>query len=260
MSLYRNLTLMGLCAALAAAQTQSPAPAAAKPAAAATAAAAKPAREAGLYGTIQTSMGPIVVKLHEKEAPITVKNFIDLQKGRKAWTDPKTGQKVRRPLFTGTTFHRVIPQFMIQAGDPAGNGTGNIGFTIPDEFVPALNFHRPGVLAMANTGAPHSGASQFFITVVATPFLNGKHTIFGQVVEGQEVADKIVAVPRDRNDKPRTPVIIRTITFERVGPAPANDPLGPARPAVRRAAPAKPGAARRPAAAAKPKTAATPTK
>jgi peptidyl-prolyl cis-trans isomerase A (cyclophilin A) len=247
MSLYRNLALMGLCAAMAAAQTKPPAPAAAKPAPAAP---AKPARDPGLYATFVTSMGPIVVRLHEKEAPITVKNFIDLQKGRKAWTDPKTGQKVRRPLYSGTTFHRVIPQFMIQGGDPAGTGAGDIGFTIADEFVPTLNFHQPGVLAMANTGAPHSGSCQFFITVVPTPFLNGKHTIFGQVVDGQDVADKIVAVPRDRNDKPRTAVLIRTVTFERVGPAPANDPLGPA---VRKAAPAKPGAAR-PAARPKPAT------
>ena len=244
--------MMGLLAAFAAAQTPAPP---AKPAPA-----AKPARDPGLYGTFNTSMGPIVVRLYEKEAPITVKNFIDLEKGRKAWTDPKTGQKVRRPLYNGTTFHRVIPEFMIQGGDPAGNGAGEIGFTIKDEFVSTLNFHRPGVLAMANTGAPSSGSCQFFITVAATPFLNGKHTIFGQVVEGQEVANKIVAVPRDRNDKPRTPVVIKTIAFERVGPAPANDPLGPA--PVRKAAPAKPGAAKpaapakpRPPAAAKPKPA-----
>ena len=254
MSLYRNLALLGLCAALAAAQTP-PAASPAKPAPAAkpaTAAPPKPVRPTGLYATFVTSMGNIVVQLHEKEAPITVKNFIDLEKGRKAWTDPKSGQKVTRPLFNGTTFHRVIPQFMIQGGDPAGNGSGEIGFTIADEFVPTLNFHQPGVLAMANTGDPHTGSCQFFITVAATPFLNGKHTIFGQVVEGQEVADKIVAVPRDRNDKPRTPVYIKTITFERSGPAPANDPLGPA---VRRPAAAKPGAAK-PAPAAKPKPAA----
>jgi len=227
MSLYRNFALMGLFAAFAAAQTPS-APAA-----------AQPERAPGLYATIHTSMGAIVVKLHEKEAPITVKNFIDLEKGRKAWTDPKTGQKVTRPLYNGTTFHRVIPQFMIQGGDPKGDGTGDVGFTIPDEFVPTLNFHQPGVLAMANTGSPHTGACQFFITVAATPWLNGHHTIFGQVVEGQEVVDKIVAVPRGAQDKPRTPVYIKTITFERAGPAPANDPLGPA---VRKAAPAKPKA------------------
>ena len=112
MTLNRNFALMGLFAAFAVAQTPS-APAG-----------AQPARAPGLYGTIHTSMGAIVVKLYEKEAPITVKNFIDLEKGRKSWTDPKTGQRMNRPLYNGTTFHRVIPQFMIQGGDPAGNGTG----------------------------------------------------------------------------------------------------------------------------------------
>ena len=227
MSLYRHFALIGLFAAFAAAQTP------------AAPAGAQPARASGLYATIQTSMGPIVVKLYEKEAPITVKNFIDLEKGRKAWTDPKTHQKVTRPLYNGTTFHRVIPQFMIQGGDPEGDGAGDIGFTIPDEILPTLNFHQPGVLAMANTGSPHTGSCQFFITVTAQPSLNGGYTIFGQVVEGQEVVDKIVVVPRNREDKPRTPVYIKTITFARVGPAPANDPLSPA---VRKAAPAKPKA------------------
>jgi len=248
MSLYGNLALMGLLATFAGAQTRPAPAAAAKPAAPQ---AVKPARDPGLYGTVQTSMGPIVVRLFEKEAPITVKNFIDLQKGRKSWTDPKTRQKVSRPLYSGTTFHRVIPGFMIQGGDPAGNGSGEVGFTIKDEFVPTLNFHRPGVLAMANIGEPNTGSCQFFITVAVAPHLNGHHTIFGQVVDGQNVVDKIVAVPRDRNDKPRTAVVIRTITFERFGPAPANDPL---RPAVRRAAPARPAAGR--PAAVKPKPAA----
>jgi len=243
MTLYSKLALVGLAASALAAQTQTPP--AAQP--------AKPARDNGLYATIQTSIGPIVLVLYEKETPITVKNFIDLQKGRKAWKDPKTGQMVRRPLYSGTTFHRVFPQFMIQGGDPAGNGTGDVGFTIKDEFVPTLNFHRPGVLAMANIGEPNTGSCQFFITVAATPHLNGKHTIFGQVVEGQEVADKISTVPANAEGKPRTPIYIKTITFERVGPAPANDPLGP--PAAKKAAPAKPApkpAAPKPAAA-KPK-------
>ena len=233
---------MGLFAAFAAAQTQ---PAPAKPAAPA---AAKPARDPGLYATIQTTMGPITVQLFEKEAPITVKNFIDLQKGRKAWTDPKTGQKVTRPLFTGTTFHRVIPDFMIQGGDPLGNGTGDIGFKIKDEIVPSLKFDKPGRLAMANIGSPNTGSNQFFITVAPYPYLNGGYTLFGQVVEGQDIADQISKVPRNKDDKPLKPIYIKTITFERVGPAPANDPLGPARPPVRKAAPAKP-AAPKPAAA-----------
>jgi cyclophilin family peptidyl-prolyl cis-trans isomerase len=241
MSVYRQFALMGLFVAFVAAQTQpSAAPAQA------------PAREPGLYATIQTSMGPMVVQLFEKEAPVTVKNFIDLQRGRKAWQDPKTGQKVTRPLYSGTTFHRVIPGFMIQGGDPAGNGMGDVGFTIKDEFVPTLKFDKAGRLAMANTGSPHTGACQFFITVVPTPHLNMQHTIFGQVTEGQDVADKIVAVPKNADDKPLKPVYIKTITFERVGPASAGDPLGPARPAAKKAAPAKPAAP----AAAKPKPAA----
>lgn len=220
----RNLALLGLCAASALAQT----PAAQQPAAQA------PAREPGLYATIVTSMGPIGIKLYEAESPITVKNFIDLEKGRKAWRDPKTGQMVRRPLYDGTTFHRVMQNFMIQGGDPKGDGTGNVGFTIKDEFKPSLNFHRKGVVAMANIGEPNTGACQFFITVAPYPSLNGKHTIFGQVVENYDLVERISRVKTSADDKPVRPVYIRTITFERVGPAPAKDPLGP--PAAKKAA------------------------
>ncbi len=232
MSIRKTVVLVGLAAATLAAQTQ-PAPAAP----------AKPERAPGLYATMVTSMGPIVMVLYEDKAPITVKNFIDLQKGRKSWRDQKTGQMVRRPLYTGLTFHRVIPGFMIQGGDPKGDGTGSPGFTIKDEFNPSLEFDRPGRLAMANTGAPNSGDCQFFITTVPTPHLNRAHTIFGQVVEGQDVVFKISQVKRNSDNKPLTPVVIKSLTFERVGPAPANDPLGPAaRPPVRKAAPAKPAA------------------
>jgi cyclophilin family peptidyl-prolyl cis-trans isomerase len=177
------------------------------------------AREPGLYATFNTTMGAIVVKLFEKESPITVKNFMGLAQGTKAWKDPKTGQMVKRPLYNGVIFHRVIPGFMAQGGDPTGTGAGEVGFTIPDEFSPNLKFDIPGRLAMANAG-PNTGSCQFFITVVPTPHLNGHHTIFGQVVEGQAVVDKIVAVPRDANDKPRTPIRITSITFKRVA-APA---------------------------------------
>ena len=180
-----------------------------------------PAPEPGLYATINTSMGAIKLKLFEKEAPITVRNFRLLAIGAKEWKDPKTGQMVKRPLYNGTTFHRVIPNFMIQGGDPAGDGTGDVGFTIPDEFSPELKFDVPGRLAMANTGAPHTGACQFFITDAATQWLNGKHTIFGQVIEGQDVVHKIISVPRNRDDKPNTPVKIVSIWFKRVGPPPA---------------------------------------
>jgi cyclophilin family peptidyl-prolyl cis-trans isomerase len=180
-----------------------------------------PAREAGLYVRFETTMGNITAKLFEAEAPKTVKNFVDLAEGRKAFKDPTTGQMVRRPLYNGVTFHRVIPGFMLQTGDPTGTGAYDAGFTVPDEFTPALKFDRPGRLGMANIGRPNTGSCQFFITEVPTPHLNNMHTIFGQVVEGQDLVPKIAKVPRDQNDKPRTPVKITRVVIERVGPPPA---------------------------------------
>ena len=245
-------SLLTLFATTLLAQTP-PAPAAApKPAA--------PAREPGLYATINTSMGPIVVVLYEKESPITVRNFSALARGTKAWTDPKTNQKVTRALYSGTIFHRVIPNFMIQGGDPTGTGMGDGGLTpIPDEFHPSLKFDKPGRLAMANAG-PRTGTCQFFITEVALQpgHLDGKHTIFGQVIEGQELVTKIANVPRDGNDKPRTPVRILNIAIKREGPA----PVAPAT-TTKKAAPTgtKAGATGAPAAkkkAATPATGATP--
>jgi peptidyl-prolyl cis-trans isomerase A (cyclophilin A) len=197
-----------------------------------TPATAPAAREPGLYATINTTQGAITVKFFEKEAPITVRNFVALARGTKQWTDPKTGQMVSRPLYSSTIFHRVIPGFMIQGGDPAGTGMGNPGFTIPDEFSPNLKFDVPGRLAMANVGRPHTGGCQFFITTVPTPHLNGLHTIFGQVIEGQEVVDKISNVPRDGQDKPLTAVRITSVVFKREGPPPA-------RPAAKKAATTK---------------------
>jgi cyclophilin family peptidyl-prolyl cis-trans isomerase len=204
-------TTLGLLAFLAGAFAQTP-PAAAP--------AAPPAREPGLYATIKTSMGDITVKFYEKEAPITVKNFVDLARGTKAWKDPKTGQMVKRPLYAGTIFHRVIPGFMIQGGDPSGTGAGDVGFTIPDEFAPNLKFDVPGRLAMANTGQPHTGGCQFFITEVPYPSLNGGYTIFGQVIEGQDLVTKITHVPR-KDDRPLTPIKIVSIAIKREGPPPA---------------------------------------
>lgn len=201
-----------------------------QPPAAAPTAPATPAREPGLYATLQTTMGNITLKLFEKEAPITVKNFTDLALGRKAWTDPKTGQRVRRPLYNGLTFHRVIPGFMIQGGDPLGNGTGGTD-VIPDEFHPTLKFDVPGRLAMANAG-PKTGSCQFFLTEVPTPHLNGQHTIFGQVIEGQDLIAKIARVPADGNNKPRTPVKILKVGIQREGPPPTG-----AAPAAKKAAP-----------------------
>jgi cyclophilin family peptidyl-prolyl cis-trans isomerase len=179
-------------------------------------------REPGLYAVFNTTMGTIVAKLFEKETPITVKNFVALTRGTKAFPDPKTGQKVTRPAYNGVTFHRVIPGFMIQTGDPTGTGSYSPGWTIPDEFVPTLKFDQPGRLGMANIGEPNSGNMQFFITQVPTPSLNGKHTVFGQVVEGMDLVPKIAGVPRDGNDKPRTPVKIVTLTIKREGPPPAG--------------------------------------
>jgi len=200
---------------------------------------AKPARENGLYAVMNTSMGAITIRLFEKEAPITVRNFTGLIKGTREFRDPKTGQMVKRPFFNGITFHRVIPGFMIQAGDPTATGMYNAGYTIADEFVPTLKFDQPGRLAMANTGDPHTGSTQFFITDGTPTHLNGKHTIFGQVTDGQDVVHKIGAVPTGANDKPRTPVKILSIKLEREGPAPAPAPAAAKKPGAKKAAPAK---------------------
>ncbi len=182
---------------------------------------AAPALEPGLYAIFRTSMGTITARLFEKETPMTVRNFSALARGLKAWKDPKTGQMVRRPLYNNITFHRVIPNFMIQTGDPTGSGSADCGFTIKDEIVPALKFDQPGRLAMANIGSRNTGACQFFITETAYPSLNGQYTLFGQVVQGQDVVDKIAHVPTGANDKPRTPVKLITVTIKRVGPPPA---------------------------------------
>jgi peptidyl-prolyl cis-trans isomerase A (cyclophilin A) len=175
----------------------------------------QPIREPGLYATFHTTKGNIVAKLFPEEAPITVKNFMDLALGRKAWKHPGTGVVAKRPLYSGTVFHRVIPEFMVQGGDPLGTGFGGTE-NIPDEFHPTLKFDIPGRLAMANAG-PNTGSSQFFLTDAPTPHLNGLHTIFGQVVQGQEFIGEITRVARDGNDKPRTPVILQRVTFETIG-------------------------------------------
>lgn len=168
----------------------------------------------GVYAVLETSQGNITLELFEKEAPKTVANFIGLAEGTKEWTDPKTRQKVKRPLYDGVIFHRVIPGFMIQGGDPLGNGTGGPGYQFEDEFSANLKFDRPGRLAMANAGRNTNG-SQFFITEGATDWLNNRHTIFGQVIEGQEVVKKIVALPRDERDRPKTEVVIKKVQIIR---------------------------------------------
>ncbi len=164
----------------------------AAPAARAQAPAKKEKKMTATYATFKTSLGDIVVKLLPEKAPKTVENFVALAEGTKEWKDPRTGQMVKKPLYDGTVFHRVIPGFMIQGGDPLGNGTGGPGYKFADEIGPDNKFDRPGLLAMANAG-PNTNGSQFFITEVPTPHLNRGHTIFGEVVKGQDLVPKIAA-------------------------------------------------------------------
>jgi peptidyl-prolyl cis-trans isomerase A (cyclophilin A) len=173
------------------------------------------ARDPGLYATFETSQGDFVCKLFEKEAPKTVANFVGLAEGSKEFTDPKTGQKAKRAFYDGLTFHRVIPSFMIQGGCPLGTGTGGPGYRFEDEFHKSLRHDKPGKLSMANSG-PNTNGSQFFITVAATPWLDNRHSIFGEIVEGQDIANKISETARDSNDRPRTPVMLKHVRIERV--------------------------------------------
>lgn len=173
-------------------------------------------RSAGTYAILETSLGTIVCRLFEKETPETVKNFIGLAEGTKEFTDAMSGKPAKRPYYDGLTFHRVIPQFMIQGGCPRGDGRGGPGYQFKDEFHPTLRHSKAGRVSMANAG-PGTNGSQFFITVAETPHLDNRHTIFGEVIEGQDVADKISRVPRDASDRPRTPVVLKTVKIERVG-------------------------------------------
>jgi peptidyl-prolyl cis-trans isomerase A (cyclophilin A) len=168
----------------------------------------------GPTAVLDTSMGRITCKLYSKEAPQTVANFIALAKGTKDWTDPVTHKKMHnKPLFDGTQFHRVIPEFMIQGGDPTATGMGDPGYMFEDEFDPNLNFDVPGRLAMANSG-PNTNGSQFFITEVPTEHLDQKHTIFGQCDDSSVLVVKTIArVERDGNDKPVDPVILKKVTI-----------------------------------------------
>ncbi len=174
------------------------------------------ARQPGVYATFDTTEGPIVVRLFEQDAPITVKNFIELAEGKREWEHPTSRQKSTAPLYNGTIFHRVIPDFMIQGGDPAGTGMGGPGYRFADETKNSPHsFDAKGKLAMANSG-PNTNGCQFFITVAPTQWLTGKHTIFGEVVEGQEIADKISKVDRGRQDKPVDVVVLNSVRIERV--------------------------------------------
>jgi len=194
------------------------------------AALAVPVRAQEPTAIIETTMGNLRCKLFPKEAPKTVANFIGLADGTKDWTDPATGQKKHGvPLYSGTIFHRVIPNFMIQGGDPLGTGVGDPGYKFEDEIAPSLTFDRPGRLAMANAG-PGTNGSQFFITEVATPWLNGHHTIFGQCDEASvELVKKIARVPKGAGDTPATPVRITKIVIERGAAKAASSAPKPAK-------------------------------
>ncbi|MBI4526489.1 MAG: peptidylprolyl isomerase [Deltaproteobacteria bacterium] len=167
-----------------------------------------------VYATMKTSMGDIVILLFEDKAPKTVANFVDLATGNKEWTDPKTREKVKRPLYNGTIFHRVIPDFMIQGGDPLGNGTGGPGYRFEDEFHPDLRHSKAGILSMANAG-PNTNGSQFFITEKATPWLDRKHSVFGEVIKGQEILNAIANAPRDPRDRPLKEIRLAEVVISR---------------------------------------------
>jgi peptidyl-prolyl cis-trans isomerase A (cyclophilin A) len=164
----------------------------------------------------------MIAKLYEQDAPMTVANFVGLARGIRPFRDVKTGQWAKRPFYDGLTFHRVIPGFMIQGGDPLGTGRGGPGYKFDDEFKDHVKHEKPGVLSMANagpidraTGKPGTNGSQFFITEVPTPHLDKRHTPFGELVEGFEVVKKIALVPRGADDKPTEPVVINKITIYR---------------------------------------------
>jgi len=167
---------------------------------------------------MDTSMGRITCQFYERQAPKAVANFIGLAEGTIDWTDPATKKKQHhKPFYDGTTFHRVIPEFMIQGGDPTGTGMGDPGFAFDDEFDPGLNFDKPGKLAMANSG-PNTNGSQFFITEKAGDFLNQKYTLFGQCDDSSVlVVQTIARVQRDSNDKPLQPVVLKKVTIVREG-------------------------------------------
>jgi peptidyl-prolyl cis-trans isomerase A (cyclophilin A) len=168
-----------------------------------------------LYAHFTTSEGNFTARLFDAETPNTVANFTGLADGSKEWTDPRSGQRVKQPYFNGTIFHRVIADFMIQGGDPLGQGTGGPGYNFADEFHPALRHSKPGILSMANRG-PNTNGGQFFITLVATPWLDDKHSVFGEIVEGMDVVKKIGGTPTSKpGDRPVKPITIETVTIER---------------------------------------------
>jgi peptidyl-prolyl cis-trans isomerase A (cyclophilin A) len=168
----------------------------------------------GTFATFDTSEGSFTVRLFDREAPRTVENFVGLAEGKKPWKDPRTNQTVTKPYYDGVSFHRVINDFMIQGGDPLGEGIGGPGYTFADEFHPDLRHNKPGILSMANRG-PDTNGGQFFITLAPTPHLDDRHSVFGEVVEGLEVVRKIGKAATNERDRPVTPIVIRKVTVER---------------------------------------------
>lgn len=168
-----------------------------------------------MYAKMETSMGTMTIRLFHKQAPKTVANFVGLAEGTKAFTDAKTGKASKKPFYNGIIFHRVIPGFMIQSGDPQGTGMGGPGYEFADEFHPSLRHSKKGILSMANAG-PNTNGSQFFITDGPTPHLDNRHSVFGEVVEGLDVISTIANVKRNAEDRPLTPVVIKKLTITRV--------------------------------------------
>ena len=169
---------------------------------------------AGTYARFVTTEGNFTIRLFDQEAPKTVENFVGLAEGTKQWSDPRTNQKVQKPYYNGTIFHRVINGFMIQGGDPLGQGIGGPGYNFADEFHPKLRHNKAGTLSMANRG-PNTNGGQFFITLGPTPHLDDRHSVFGEVVEGMDVVTKIGKTPIGERDRPVKDIVIETVTIER---------------------------------------------
>lgn len=172
------------------------------------------AAESGTYAKFSTTEGDFTVKLFDKQVPKTVANFVGLAEGTKEWKDTRTGKMVKRPFYNGLKFHRIISGFMIQGGDPNGDGTGGPGYEFEDEFDKTLRHSKAGILSMANAGRNTNG-SQFFITLAPTPHLNDKHSVFGEVVSGMDVVKKLGSTPVGANDKPIKDEVIKSVTIER---------------------------------------------
>jgi peptidyl-prolyl cis-trans isomerase A (cyclophilin A) len=168
-----------------------------------------------LYAHFTTSEGNFTVRLFDAEVPNTVANFTGLADGTKEWTDPRSGKKVKAPYYNGTVFHRIIDAFMIQGGDPLGQGTGGPGYNFADEFNPKLQHDKAGILSMANRG-PNTNGGQFFITLAPTPWLDGKHSVFGEVSDGMDVVSKIGKTATSKpGDRPLKPITVQSVTIER---------------------------------------------